>query len=481
MNIWEILDTEPTRDKATIRKAYARRLRLFHPEEDPVGYQQLREAYDHALRIAEYSWLDGDDGDDDDGSWGAVSGDSGGTEFLGGSELLDFDPADEDAEPQDPLNPVRFDLLGQNTDGRTTEDDVDAFMEQLDQLYRDYSRRIRPEEWAQVLNDPLLWNLETQHWLFCRCTSFLSEHHYLPLEVWQELDGFFQWSERMDDLEYLLSEDMVAYVLRQARQGLPFPYEGLESLAPEAREEYLGLREAAAFALMQGDALAAYEALKQLRGFGVDDISVTVLQGHYDFVQKMFVTAYKYFDQASELPECDSGIRMYMARLLKDVARGRTIRLCRAALAHEPAHKEATLLLVHCHMQNGDLEDASQVLVSALEQSPNNPELLRYAGRVTAVLWRRLSGWSLSRKRRAAYEALCQATGQPVDQSLFRKRTVARQLLSKLGTVVSGLLVLFFLLMIVVAGHILGFVVAWHLGRYLYRTFFKPKPEPEFA
>jgi len=54
MNYWDILGVEPTVDLKVIKKAYASKLRLYHPEDDPKGFQMLREAYDNALKEAKY-------------------------------------------------------------------------------------------------------------------------------------------------------------------------------------------------------------------------------------------------------------------------------------------------------------------------------------------------------------------------------------------------------------------------------------------
>lgn len=48
-NSWHILNIAPTADKKVIRKAYAEQLKQKHPEEDPKGFQELREAYEDAL------------------------------------------------------------------------------------------------------------------------------------------------------------------------------------------------------------------------------------------------------------------------------------------------------------------------------------------------------------------------------------------------------------------------------------------------
>lgn len=50
MDFWHILKIDPTNDISEIKKAYAKQLRLHHPEDDPEGYQELREAYERALK-----------------------------------------------------------------------------------------------------------------------------------------------------------------------------------------------------------------------------------------------------------------------------------------------------------------------------------------------------------------------------------------------------------------------------------------------
>jgi len=54
MNCWDILGIEPIDDVKIIKRAYARKLKIYHPEDDPNGFQALRDAYERALKQAEF-------------------------------------------------------------------------------------------------------------------------------------------------------------------------------------------------------------------------------------------------------------------------------------------------------------------------------------------------------------------------------------------------------------------------------------------
>jgi len=49
MSIWDELRIEPTDNRRAIKRAYSARLKDVHPEDDPAGFQRLRDAYERAL------------------------------------------------------------------------------------------------------------------------------------------------------------------------------------------------------------------------------------------------------------------------------------------------------------------------------------------------------------------------------------------------------------------------------------------------
>jgi len=52
MTIWQELGIDATVDAAAIKSAYAARLKMTRPDEDPEGFQRLRAAYSAALQLA---------------------------------------------------------------------------------------------------------------------------------------------------------------------------------------------------------------------------------------------------------------------------------------------------------------------------------------------------------------------------------------------------------------------------------------------
>ena len=52
-DVFQILEIEPTEDKRAIKKAYARLVKQYHPEEQPEKWKEIHGAYEAALHMAE--------------------------------------------------------------------------------------------------------------------------------------------------------------------------------------------------------------------------------------------------------------------------------------------------------------------------------------------------------------------------------------------------------------------------------------------
>ena len=109
---WTLLQIAPTQDENDIRRAYARRLRDFRPDEDPEGFQRLVGAKEAALNwatSAELPALTVDDGEElEEGADLAML--TRAEEFGGSGEQLKADAVD-DLTPQPQSRPAEEEVI----------------------------------------------------------------------------------------------------------------------------------------------------------------------------------------------------------------------------------------------------------------------------------------------------------------------------------------------------------------------------------
>lgn len=171
---WLTLGIEPTADLTEIKRAYVRELKKHHPEEDPEGFQLLRCAYESALEYAKSPVSsEGDDEeyeDDDDYS----------------DESDDYDYSDDEED-----DVQVFDVY----DGEDLPDSVSAFMDKVETLYDDISRRNDTEAWTELLNDDALVSIEHKQKIYHCLGSFLQDHHEFSFPILRLLNDSFGWAE----------------------------------------------------------------------------------------------------------------------------------------------------------------------------------------------------------------------------------------------------------------------------------------------
>ncbi|MBT5228802.1 MAG: tetratricopeptide repeat protein [Methylococcales bacterium] len=241
MDCWSRLGIAQTQDKRAIKKAYAVALKKCHPEDDPEGFQQLREAYDEALQL------------------------------LSAAPSFDVIPqtaVQEDVVPDSAVDP----------DASLAE----LFLHEMTELYLDYPRRIDVNEWHALFQSEVLWRLEVKSQLHFQVFHFVAHHSYLPSDVWQVLEAQFSWNTNSLSLYETFPEEMVEFVLEEMNLSVWAPNYQLvfPQPLPEGKkyDDYLNVR-AEYLEQMSSQIFDEEEHfVSELRVFSVIDLDVFLVQ-----------------------------------------------------------------------------------------------------------------------------------------------------------------------------------------------------------
>lgn len=153
--VFRVLDIEETKNEQEIKDAYRRKLRVTNPEDDPEGFKRLREAYETAVAWAR--------------------------------------------QPEE------------ETEKEKTE--IDLWIDRVDEVYQDIVRRCQPEEWKEVLSDPLCEDLDTSLEAREALLVYVMKYIYFPHKILKLLDDTFQIEEDRESLSSQFPQDFLNYII----------------------------------------------------------------------------------------------------------------------------------------------------------------------------------------------------------------------------------------------------------------------------
>ncbi|MDK8180502.1 hypothetical protein [Paenibacillus sp. UMB4589-SE434] len=274
---WKMLDINPTDDKAVIKKAYAKQLRIYHPEDNPEEYQRLREAYDAAMKQAGKP-----------------------EHFAGGRSRPEIALpmlVEDAASDSDRLNRVSLlssvmepeiidDMVYGSQDDVEDEslaklrlDPLQLFWQELHERYRDFSRRVDPQQWETLTKEDFMWDVGSVEKRFDVLIRFLTQNRYMPLDVWIMLDSMFELSNNFEYMQERYDNDVIEYITLQISGALELGYECLLDRQLECDvDDYLRLREEAQFFLMRRQLEDAQQRLVQANELFQEDPDLQLMR-----------------------------------------------------------------------------------------------------------------------------------------------------------------------------------------------------------
>ncbi|MFQ7550315.1 MAG: hypothetical protein ACLRMZ_08415 [Blautia marasmi] len=115
-------------------------------------------------------------------------------------------------------------------DGQRQEEktETDIWMEQVEAVYRSFSRRMNPVCWQDLLRADVCQSLADEEEVRAKLFGFLAGHFRLLPDIWRILDEHFLIEEEKETFEEHLPAEFVRYMLSQIHGEVHFPYEYFE-------------------------------------------------------------------------------------------------------------------------------------------------------------------------------------------------------------------------------------------------------------
>ncbi len=245
MNWWDILEISYDSDIKTIKKAYAKLLKIHNPEDDAEGYQRLREAYDKAIKCAKKNKENILNKESDNSI-------SKSTNYQL-NIVEDVDIVEDDVNSEEIIiskdNTKNYEKSEENN--ANIEEQIEEFSNRLNSIYMDKSLLIDVYEWDKLLNMDAVWNVHSFQIIEDKMIRFLLETKNLPVMIWVKLDKYFNWSKNEVDLYKKYDRkyvDEFIKILRNCNKVKcyntnKFRYEYLKLINAKFIDEYLNLRE----------------------------------------------------------------------------------------------------------------------------------------------------------------------------------------------------------------------------------------------
>ncbi|OMC95088.1 J domain-containing protein [Paenibacillus sp. FSL R5-0636] len=403
MTIWSMLEIEPTDELAIIKKAYAKKLKSHHPEDDPEGYQQLREAYDTAVKWARSgqriaSTVPSFVGEDKKEIAEAISKEIE-EMVIQAEKVIRVDEAEEEEGEEEEQEVEEVDTeeevegatsiphenewalfrpLPIQLDADLQEQPADIFDRQIRELYADFSRRIKQASWHSLLNEDFMWSIEHRDRLRDKLMLFLDQHRNLPHAVWEALDSFFHFREDKEIFLQRFDKKLVEYILGQVDGSLEMRYECFllqESLEFDI-EHYLNLRQSAQFMLMEDKHTEAGQLLDEANKLFQNDPDLQLMRAKYCLDTADYMEALVCLDRVTTMWPNERDGYLLRGRLLYYLQRyEEAMKDCECLLQEDAGNRDVQCLILECKIACSQIEEA---LTQTETNEPKKDEFIHF-------------------------------------------------------------------------------------------------------
>lgn len=396
MNWWNVLEISQQSDLKTIKRAYAKLLKIYSPEEDAEGYQRLREAYDEAVKYAkrnnknneliseveinknECSTFENYSSEDEINKLKADS-------FV---NHINYEKNDIENENNFKLNLDINEIYDEEQDtGLNLNEQINQFLNRLNEIYNDMSLRTDLSAWEDLLNSDVVWNVDAFPIIEDELFNFLNEHKYIPAEIWRKLNNNFTWSQNEIKLYDQYYAPLVDEFLKNLKEPSNLKYDFIKSINIEIADEYLYERQLADKALKYRKFAIAYNHLKKANSLFSQDPELLRLMGDYDYEFNHMEEALEYYKAAFDINNNDLSSALHIGVILASKERfGEAIPYLEVYLSYYNKDKLALKYIAYCYYYDDDLIMAKENFRRLLSFDEKNRIIKKYLKNIEAQL-----------------------------------------------------------------------------------------------
>ena len=195
MNCWEVLEIESTTDEREIRRAYAKKLKVTRPDDDPTGYQVLRDAFDEALRIAPYLDKLEDEADLKEDLC-EISKSENTIDFFG--DLSKNAPLEiRPYEPEDPYDESQYEFeiqdINQSGTNEPSYTESDALLNEVYRIINTEGEQELEKQWNRFYLALNQLPMEQTEYISWQMWNLLLDVRLENVFVWKQWSDYFNW------------------------------------------------------------------------------------------------------------------------------------------------------------------------------------------------------------------------------------------------------------------------------------------------
>lgn len=356
MNFWNVLDIETTDNISVVKKAYAKKLKICHPEDDPEGYQELREAYDSALKYIKNNKKKT--------SIKHIDIDIGKKEKSEKPEII----LEEDNLENTKQFLPHINILKEFTEKAPSfEESVEEFIKKAQFLYNSFFSRINIENWRALLNSEVMWYMGNKELLSNKMIEFLMINHYLPQNIWKLLEHNFNWNDKKGYLYKRYPEKFMNYLFTQINDNNGLRYCYFKEYLGIDYENFLKYREEAYEALSNNDFNYAEECIVNAQIIYADDPDLLIIKGRFYIHIGEIDKALHIFGDLIQRDSEDIYARFYRAKVLYDKGEiHNALNDCKCIEPHNFHNCDFMILFAKCYVRLDEFDKAKELLLLLL-------------------------------------------------------------------------------------------------------------------